>query len=302
MTLPNDYTTYPNRAHGADHTHYPWALTKDRKPVKIDGIKVGVAIVVPLEYFMLNPSGKPFQHPGAMKTPYPDLRHYTTRDYGNRVGVFRLLKLFREQNIKVTFAANAVLLARMPQLFEAIIHDGHEIAAHGLHTDAIHWGGIDDDTERRYIDRTRSAFDQIGLGPRTWLSPARQQSFNTLERVREAGFDICLDWEMDSIPLPIQTNAGKIAAFPLLNELDDRTLLTVKHHSEALWRDQIVEAATMMAEEHSTRGSQVFGFTMTPYIAGLPFRIWAAKEILSKLNDLATLNSVSALTDRYSVL
>jgi len=41
---------------------------------------------------------------------------------------------------------------------------------------------------------------------------------------------------------------------------------------------------------------------MTPYIAGLPFRIWAAKEILSKLNDLATLNNVSALTDRYSVL
>ena len=49
---------------------------------------------VALQYFPLNQQGKPFAPVGGMTTAYPDLRHYTLREYGNRVGIFRLLKAF----------------------------------------------------------------------------------------------------------------------------------------------------------------------------------------------------------------
>jgi hypothetical protein len=115
------------------------------------------------------------------------------------------------------------------------------------------------------------------------MSPARQESFRTLEIIRTAGFDLCLDWEIDTVPLAAKTAAGEVWLFPALNELDDRLILTTKNHSEAEWRDQILEAAAMTASEAPARGAQCFAATMTPYVAGLPFRIRAAREIVAAL-------------------
>lgn len=300
MPLPDDYLRYPHRRHGQDHDFYPWSLSKDRGKGSLPGgAKVGVALVVPLEFFMLNPSGKPFKHPGAMQTPYPDLRHFTTRDYGNRVGAYRLLDVFASTGVKATFAANAVLLDRIQPLIEAIRAEGHEIAAHGWDTDSIHWGGVDPQTEESYVQRTLTAFKAAGLRPRAWMSPARQQSFGTLDLIARAGFDICLDWEVDTIPLKAETKSGAVQLFPLLNELDDRTILAVKNHSEDEWRDQIIEAAAMTASEFSQRGAQVFGVTLTPYIAGLPFRIRALREMIDGLKKNGAVGPVGALVDGF---
>ena len=121
MELPKSYLEYSNRKKGQDIDRYPmrYAIDRDKKALP-DGAALGVAVIVPLEFFMLNPTGKPFKHPGAVVTPYPDLRHYTTRDYGNRVGAFRLLRAFDEAGVKATFAVNAVLLERVKPLIEAM--------------------------------------------------------------------------------------------------------------------------------------------------------------------------------------
>lgn len=300
MPLPDDYLQYPRRRHGQDHDLYPWALAKSRAPKRLaNGRTLAVAIIVPLEFFMLNPSGKPFRHPGAMQTPYPDLRHYTTRDYGNRVGAFRLLKIFRETGVRATFAVNAALLERVRPLIEAIARDGHEIAAHGFDTDSIHWSGVEPAVEKSYVEKTRAAFDRAGLKPKTWMSPARQESFQTLELIRAAGFDLCLDWEIDTVPVEATTAAGAVTLLPNLNELDDRLILTAKNHSEDEWRDQILEAAAMTASEHAARGAQCFAFTMTPYIAGLPFRVAAAGEIVAALKRDYMIDTACAVAGAF---
>ncbi|MEM9168855.1 MAG: polysaccharide deacetylase family protein [Pseudomonadota bacterium] len=284
MSLPDDYTTYAKRRYGQDIDRYSWRPTSGREKAALPGgAQVGASIVVPLEWFPLTPSGEPFRHPGAMATPYPDLRHYTVRDYGNRVGAFRLLRAFAEADVKATFAVNAALIGRASPLIDAVRDAGHEIAAHGLSTDHIHWGGLPEPDEKRFVDETRSAFEAAGLSPRAWMSPARQQSRRTPDLIRSAGFDVCLDWEPDLAPLAMTTDAGPLAAFPLLNELDDRTLLTVKHHDEEAWRAQIVEAAAYMHADAARRGAQCFGFTMTPYVVGQPFRLRAVRDLLDAL-------------------
>jgi len=300
MSLPPDYTAYKNRNHGQDIDRYGMRFVGDREKQKLPGnAALGVAIIIPLEFFMLNPSGKPFKHPGAMATPYPDLRHFTTRDYGNRVGAFRLLRAFRNADVKMTFAVNAALLQRVRPLIDTIAADGHEIAAHGFDTDSIHFGEIAPETEREYVEKTRAVFDAAGITPRTWMSPARQQSFQTLDLISEAGFDICLDWETDTVPVTMKTKTKPVQAFPVLNELDDRFLLATKNHDEAAWRDQILEAADMTASEAPRYGAQVFGFTMTPYIAGLPFRMWAVRDIVDGLSSRnnVIVDTVSSITD-----
>ena len=284
MALPPDYLEYPLRKYGMDQDRYAWRPSGERGPLTWPaGKSVAAMIVVPIEFHMLNPAGKPFKSPGAMVTPYPDLRHFTTRDYGNRVGVFRLLDALKTEGLKATFPINAVLLERVRPLVDAILADGHEIAAYGWDTDHIHWGGLEADEEKRWVAKVREAFDAAGLKPRTWMSPARQQSFSTLDLIAEAGFDICLDWEQDTVPVPMRTEHGSVVAAPLSNELDDRQLLVDRRQDEKVWAAQIAEASAYLKSEAERYGGQVLGFTLTPYVAGQPFRMWAVRAILSNL-------------------
>lgn len=284
MPLPETYLTYPHRAYGMDQTRYAWRTSGNRSPIAWpQGRALAVMIVVPIEHHMLNPSGKPFKHPGAMVTPYPDLRHYTTRDYGLRVGVFRILKELRSAGLRATFPVNADQLDRLKPLIETIVADGHEIAAYGLSTDHIHYGGLDRELEASWVAEVRARFAAASLSPRTWMSPARQQSFATLDLIAAAGFDVCLDWEQDEVPVRMKTTAGDITAPPLSNELDDRTLLVDRRQSEDEWAAQIVEAADYLRAGFDRFGGSVLGFTLTPYVVGQPFRIHALRHVLNEL-------------------
>lgn len=286
MSLPDDYLVYPKRQYGMDQNLYAWRAADQRAPIAWPaGKSVAAMIVVPIEHHMLNPVGKPFKHPGAMVTPYPDLRHFTTRDYGNRVGVFRILKALKAAGAKATFPINAVLLAPLRPLVDAILEDGHEIAAYGLDTDHIHWGGLDREEETAWIARTKALFAEAGLSPRVWMSPARQQSFSTLELLASAGFETCLDWELDSVPVAMNTPGGSIFAVPLSNELDDRLLLADRKQDEATWSRQILEAVAWTKAEAPRFGGQVVGFTLTPYVTGQPFRAAAVGETLKTLGQ-----------------
>ena len=111
MPLPDDYLRYPHRKHGLDNPHYEWAPADRREAIALkDGSRSIATIVIPVEFFPLNPPATPFKHPGAMKTPYPDLRHYTVRDYGNRIGIYRLLRELSARDLKATFAINAEIV------------------------------------------------------------------------------------------------------------------------------------------------------------------------------------------------
>jgi peptidoglycan/xylan/chitin deacetylase (PgdA/CDA1 family) len=284
MPLPDDYLVYPHRAYGMDQALYPWRPATARAPlIWPGGASVAAMVVVPIEHHSLTPPGKPYKHPGAMVTPYPDLRHYTTRDYGNRIGVFRILEELSRSGVRATFPINAAQLERLAPLVEVIQAAGHEIAAYGLSPEHIHWTGLEAGVEAAWIAQARAAFDRAGLKPRAWLSPARQQSFSTLALIADAGFTTCLDWEQDDTPVTMTTPSGTIAAVPLANELDDRTLLIDRRQTEADWAAQILEARDYLAADAPRFGGRVLGFTLTPYVIGQPFRIFALRQVLQSL-------------------
>lgn len=293
MTLPDDYLTYASRAYGMDQSRYDWTPADRRAPLKLStGAKAMAFIVVPVEFFPLDPPDKPFRHPGAMKTPYPDLRHYTTRDYGNRVGIYRILRALAENGLKATFAVNAVVSDRYPPLIRAILEGGHEIAAHGVSTGHIHHEGLSEADEAGLIAQCRSTFP----GARTWMSPARNQSYRTLDLLAEAGFDVCLDWEADQRPLAFRTRTSPVSCLPLMNELSDFKLMADNQQQADSWADQILEAARFHVDEFPTAGAQCFGFTLTPYIAGQPFRVSALRRLLGGLRQLPGLEIATAET------
>jgi hypothetical protein len=126
------------------------------------------------------------------------------------------------------------------------------------------------------------------------LSPARQQSFATLDLLRAAEFEICLDWEQDTVPVSMRTEGGPITALPLSNELDDRALLIDRRQSEDEWADQIIEAAEYLKGEAASVGARAMGFALTPYVMGQPFRISALRRVLDRLGSDSSVWSATA--------
>ncbi len=291
MPLPDEYLRYPHRKAGMDNPYYGWEPVALRSRRELaSGLKVAATIIVPLEFFPLDPPAAPFRHPGAMVTPYPDLRHYTSRDYGNRVGVFRLLRAFAEAGVKATFAVNAAVAQRYPALIDAVASGGHELAAHGVSTAHIHHEGLTEAQERALIAETRRALpDAI-----TWMSPARNESFRTPDLLAEAGFEICLDWEADMRPLRLSTLQGTLIALPHYNELSDFRLMVERSQSEDQWTDQIVEAGRSHLAFFEKEGAGAFAFSLTPYVAGLPFRVSAVQALLEGLSGLPGLQIMPA--------
>ncbi len=279
--MDETYLAYPKRGHGQDHDFYDWRMSSERAKIEWPGgAKVAVCLLVALEFFPLNPSGKPFKHPGAMVTPYPDLRHFTVRDYGNRVGVYRILKSL--SGTRASFAVNGEIARRYPPLIDAVQAGGHEITAHGLCTDHIHYEGLSAAEEKSLITDTLACFDTPPTG---WMSPARNQSSKTLEHLAKAGLGYCLDWEMDQVPVKATTKNGDITLIPNSYELSDFTLLHTRLQTEEAWLKQIQDAVSLLAEEHKRFGGQMLTLTLTPYVMGQPFRIWALRALLNYLKE-----------------
>ena len=296
MALPDNYLVYPHRQRGLDHDRFDVSFYRDRAPLALPGdAKLGLWVTVLIEFFPLNPSGKPFKAPGAMQTPYPDLRHFTTRDYGNRIGVYRLLKLFAELGIKATFAVQGAVADRIPVLLRDIVGDGHEICAHGWDSDSLHYTGLDAVIERGYIENTLTAIESVtGIRPTGWISPARAQGFDTPDLLAEAGIAWCGDWAHDDLPSEFRTKSKTMTALPLSNELDDWQILMDYKRPEEEWVAQVADAAKLLRTEADRFGPQILSMTTRPYLTGQPYRVLPFRESLLAALAQADSKSVTA--------
>lgn len=285
MSLPDDYLQYPRRRYGMDQDWYDWRshFTLPARPWP-NGARLAIWISTALEFFPLNPTGKPFKAPGSMVTPYPDLRHYTTRDYGNRVAVYRLLRLFRDLGLRTSFAVNAAVADRYPVLIDDVLAGGHELIAHGVDMDRLHHGGLAVEEEGALIDQSLAALERpSGRRPRGWLSPARCESAQTPALLAARGVEYLCDFVNDELPYPFRTASGELTAMPLSFELSDRQILIDYHHSEDEYAQQVLDQFERLDAESSQYGRRILSLPLTPYIAGLPYRIGMLREVLTHL-------------------
>ena len=286
MPLDKDYFEYPHRSYGMDHDYYDWSMLANRSPVIWpDGSEVALWVNVALQYFPLNQQGKPFAPTGGMTTAYPDLRHYTLREYGNRVGIFRLLKAFDKYNVKPTFAVQTRLAERYPYLLKRIVERDDEIICHGWHMDAPHFGGQDRSAEAELVKKSLDGLRQLtGRDIKGWLSPSKSQSYNTPELLVENGVEFMCDWINDELPYTFRTAAGELTAMPLSTELEDRFIMQANLHSEGEYADQIIDAFDFLYKEaQETGGGRMLALSIHPWMLGQPHRIGKLEQVLEHI-------------------
>jgi peptidoglycan/xylan/chitin deacetylase (PgdA/CDA1 family) len=285
MSIAPEYLEYPLRRYGMDHDRYDWSMLPQRKNVWWpNGASVALWVIPALEWFPLDMKGKPFKPPGAMVTSYPDLRHYTLRDYGNRVGIFRIMKALEKHGIRASVAVNAAVAVRYPSLVKECAERGWEIIANGLDMDHLHYEGLVPDEEKRLIASTLATLrGASGQKVRGWLSPAKSESFATPDLVAQAGIEYLCDWVNDDMPYPMRAGERTIHAMPHPSDIDDYAILVQNHHSEAEFRDQLIDHFDVLYREAQTQGGRIMAISLRPWITGQPYRIGVLEEALAHM-------------------
>jgi allantoinase len=285
MSLPDDYIRYPHRRYGIDNDRYDWSTLPRRDPVEWpDGAKVALWIVPMLEYFPLDAPQKPFIAPGGSTTPYPDVRNYSARDFGNRVGAFRVFKALDRHGLKASVAFNSKVAERYPFLMHEVTRRGWEVMSHGVDMGKLHHSEVDLETERGYVQESLSVLREMSGQPVTgWISPARSESMNTLDLVAAEGVEYVADWVNDDMPFPLKTSAGDIHSMPHTHEISDQHIILHMSQTEREYTEQICDHFNVLHREAETQGGRIMTLTIHPWCTGQPHRIKMLEDALAHI-------------------
>ncbi len=232
-------------------------------------------------------AGGPPILPDALPGRVPDFPNYSWREYGQRVGIWRLIELFDSLGIRASCTANAVTFERRRAMTDAVLERGWELIAHNweqgeLLTDLA---GRPED-ERAVVLRTLEAFRlHTGRHAAGWLSSSLRGTTETPAILAEAGCLFWCDIMNDDQPYPIETRAGTICSVPYSNEINDFTLLTRRGHTSEEFRDILIEELRTLYAEGSAQ-ARIMNVGLHPHVSGRAYRIRALREFLEFAQSL----------------
>jgi len=282
-SLPEDYLRYPQRRRGMDHEIYTFRALPKAQPVTWpNGARIALCIAVHMGHFPMDMPLKPFIAPGGMERPYPSYWDYTLRDYGNRIGVYRLMKSLAARDLPATALLSAILARRYPVLMDDLAAAQLEIACAGLDMGRLHHSGVPLEEERATVKEAASLLRaRFGASVRGWHSPAHSESSHTLRLIAEAGFSFTTGWANDDMPYAMTTDAGHLICMPLSQDLSDQRMLHQQHLPTEDFTKAILTAhQTLDREAEATGAGRILVAPITPWLMGAPHRIRAFNAML----------------------
>jgi allantoinase len=276
---------YPHRRRGLDHAWFSHERTLDRKPITWPDRKpITLWITVPLEFFPLDAPAQPFRPLGGLDRGYPDYWSYSNRDYGLRIGIYRIMRVLDALGLGATAAVNAAVAARCPRVMAEVTVRNWEITASGIDMGQLHHGGLSLEDERTLVRSARDILTKTtGSTIGGWHSPGHSESMNTLQVVKECGFNYVTDWVNDDLPYMQQTSAGPLCALPLTYEWSDRALLVQHNLAVDEYEAQVMLAFRRLCAEAGQTGGRILSLSVSPWIMGYPHRIATFQRLLGRI-------------------
>lgn len=292
-----------------DHSLYPYSALPLRQR--------GAALVQPglKAYAVLFLEHWDFESPaGSLRDPrfvgefgsfHPDYRNWTQREYGLRIGIFRVIEALQQADIRPVIAANAMAAQRLPQLVQRLNDWGCEWLGHGSAATRMMHADQSPDEQREHIQTSIDTLTQAtGQRPRGWLSQDWGTSPETYDLLAQAGLDYTLDWVNDDQPYwmsPTATSARRLLSIPLSSEWDDVQCQWLRHIEPRAYAELSGAAFTRLADEcQQHQRPAVFGLALHPWLSGMPSRIAALRSLLAQLKQRSDVQwtSPGALLDQ----
>jgi peptidoglycan/xylan/chitin deacetylase (PgdA/CDA1 family) len=262
------------------HGRYDYSAIRHR-PVYDwpDDKRLAVYLAINLEHFAFGEGLGAELAPGG---PQPDVLNYAWRDWGNRVGIWRLLDVLDGLRIPAAVLVNSSIYSHCPAVMDAVRARGDEVVAHGR-SNAERQGVLDLATERCLIAETTEAIAAVeGKPPSGWLGPWISESYATPDLLAEAGYAYLLDWCMDDQPVWMRANGTRILSVPYPQELNDIPAIVARKDSPAAFAESIVDAFDELSEQ-SEAAPLVMGIALHPYIIAHPHRLRPLRRALTHI-------------------
>jgi hypothetical protein len=259
------------------HDRYDFVPIVERKDYSWpDGRRLAFTITVNVEWYAFC-AGK--GHDLAKQGEPQTHRNYAWRDYGNRIGIWRLFDLFESLDLRVAHAANSILYAFAPQIMEAARRRGDEIVGHGR-TNAEDLRGVWEADEARLIrEATETIAKHEGRPPQGWMGTGAYETPHTLDLLKEAGYQYVMDWPMDDQPIWLRTRSGPILSVPYPIELNDSQFIIHRQASASEFCEMIVDQFDEMVEQAAT-APLVMNVSLHTFAFGQPYRLRLLRNAL----------------------
>jgi len=252
------------------HQRFDYSPITRRAPLRFPGgERVAVWVVPNIEHFH-------YDKPAMSLTPMtmslkPDVLNYAWRDYGVRVGIWRLLEIFERRGIPITAALNSEVCEHYPQIVAEGNRLGWEWLAHG-HTNSALFTGMPEDVERGIITGVlQTIAKHTGQQARGWLGPALTETDSTLDILAEAGIEYVADWCNDEQPYRMKTRKGSIVSLPYTLELGDIPIFLTHGATGEDFYQIIVDQFDVLYQE-GARIPRVLCLALHPFLVGHPYR------------------------------
>lgn len=253
-----------------EHGRYDYSAIVDRKPLRWpNGARVAVWVIPNIEHFLFDRPSTSLA--GATISLKPDVLNYSWRDYGPRVGIWRMMDIMERHGVKGTVALNSDVCALYPRIIEAGKSLGWEWMGHGKNNSGLMTMESADE-ERAFIkDVVGTIAKATSKAPRGWLSPALSETVRTPDLLAEAGIDYVGNWVNDDQPYPMKVKSGKLTSIPYSAEINDiPAILDQKQSAEDFGR-MIEDQFDVLYEDGSTTG-RVMSICLHPFLIGHPYR------------------------------
>ena len=234
------------------------------------------------------------------RTPHPDVRLYAYRDYGNRVGFWRMEEVLDGYEIPCTVSLNVGVLDLYPEIARLIIERGWDVMSHGLYN-TREVTGLSRDEERSLLEECNAVLERhTGRRFRGMLGPYISGNSWTPDLMAELGMSYQADWVHDERPSPLRTASGNpMVALPYTYDLNDAPIL-MRSHADAAdfvdrWFDQVDR---LRREAHPGR---IACLVLHPFAIGQPHRIRHLDRLLARLRtyDDVWVATASEIVDHY---
>ena len=206
-------------------------------------------------------------------------RNYAWRDYGNRIGIWRLFELLDELQLPAGHNTNSLIYHYAPQITEAIRKRGDEVVAHGRSNAENLRGMWQADEERLLREVTDTITRHEGRPPQGWMGSGAYETTHTPDLLKEIGYSYLMDWPMDDQPVWMRTKHGPLLSIPYPIELNDSQHVIHRKGDASSFCDMIVQQFDEMAEQ-SERHPLVMNVSIHPYVFGQPFRLRMLRQAL----------------------
>lgn len=264
------------------HNRYDYAPITERYDFSWPGNRrLAFYIALNVEHFSF---GEGLGHTPTSPGPPPDQRNFAWREYGLRVGIWRIFDLMDELGLPLCHLLNSSVCEAQPQIVERIRKRNDDVVGHGR-TNSERQSDMDEASERALIEEaTRILTKSVGRAPRGWMGPWIAETLHTPDLLKEAGYTYVMDWPADDQPFWMRTRSGPLLSVPYPIEVNDSPTMLSRMQSTTDFTQIVLDQFDMMLEL-SYKQPLVCGISLHTFVVGQPFRLLQLRRALKELLD-----------------